>query len=247
MVYKPHKIIRNIVNALEFLTACYLFFSTQSLAANSSDIGTLYKSTENHVGFSTASGLFEIPVSYLMSSPSLDTINKDITANGFDIAFWMPDGRPTEKWINSFPDYHASESNRPDPGSDEWVVSVVLQSNGYKIDDKEKNVRRTLNLMRLIGNGEFKVDKSRHIISLYYRKYNKYKNIYESSYHYGDGDGYNVLMDCSYGETPNKLCLGFIVLTDLGLQGNIRIPEPIINNLEQVISLVRSKLISWKR
>ncbi|MDZ5648128.1 hypothetical protein [Nitrospirillum sp. BR 11828] len=191
---------------------------------------------------------FTVPSAYFSSGselagrPKARVTPSQLQDRGLEIAFWLPDGRPTERWLTSDPWAHQAEAAHPDPGDDDWIVQASLTLRPLDVDIS--NEAMLTRVIGILSEGEF--SRGADGRQMDFRQSRRRGPGAPWHAHYRRTDQYSMLVECILDDAPNPSCTGRLELVDFGLYGRLRIPPKALPQLDQLMLLLIRLLNDWK-
>ncbi|TGP85615.1 MULTISPECIES: hypothetical protein [unclassified Mesorhizobium] len=180
---------------------------------------------------------FEIPWAYIYPRPFSTHLNCNPNRKSVGIIFWIPDLKAPERDLWGIPEFHPSETDRPNPGPDDSVIRVTgIQYYGQGYPLKESNADQRIDkLLRLYqDDGLTIIDQDG--LSKMQTKYTTRDN--DQYYFRNDKD--SLLLSCM-----PTYCQAYLDLKDMNLTAQFAIRREVFRKYQQASRGIRTLLMRW--
>jgi hypothetical protein len=181
---------------------------------------------------------FKIPWAYVYPRPFSTHLNCDPNRKSVGIIFLIPDLKAPERDLWGVPEFHPSETDRPNPGPDESIIRVTgvqYYGPGYPLKESSAD-QRIDRLLRLFRNDDLVlIDQDRLI-----KMQNKYTNDDKDQYYFRD-EADSLLLSCM-----PVYCQAYLDLKDMNLTAQFAIRREVFRNWRQASQGIRTFFVRWK-
>ena len=181
---------------------------------------------------------FKIPWAYIYPRPFSTHLNCNPNRKTVGIIFWIPDLKAPERDLWGVPEFHPSETDRPNPGPDDSIIRVTgMQYYGYGYPLKESSVDQRIDrLLRLYRDDDLVlIDQDRLI-----KMQNKYTTNTNDQYYFKD-EMDSLMLSCT-----TVSCQAYLDLKDMNLTDQFAIRREVFRNWRQASQGIRALLVRWK-
>jgi hypothetical protein len=185
---------------------------------------------------------FAVPWKYLQPRPANDLAECKIKTNskGLGVQFWVPDGKAPERDMFWRPEFNPPEKDRPNPGPDEWVISVeeIVYYENEPLAEVNPDLRIN-NLLRQYGKHVL-LDKDGDLTLIRSSEDpNRQMNWFRIE------PDQSLFFSC-LGSDERRLCQGYLDMKDKHLAVYLTVPGRAIYMHATTVSILRSLLQGWE-
>jgi hypothetical protein len=205
----------------------------------------------------TGGSIFRLPMPYAIGRRLKYEPTEILHLAQFQFAFWMPDGRPTERDAGSLIGYRPKESKHPNPGPDEYIVRVVpaevvlikdseyVAAGGGRYTPPQGMFRNNNGTNGFLTNEtNFKIEQVSGLIAYVPKDKNFPRTIYRTP---EDAETQAFIQcDMPGQERKSLFCLANVFYPDQGLAFRLQFPSEKIEDWKSVAELALKLSESWR-
>lgn len=183
---------------------------------------------------------FAVPWKYLAPRPAHDLAACKINSKGLGVQFWIPDGKAPERDMFWRPEFNPPEKGRPNPGPDEWVISVehIVYYKDAPLTNDNPDLRIN-NILKQYGTHVL-LDKDGDLTLIRSSEYPDDK----SSWFRIEPDQ-TLFFSCA-GSGERRLCQGYLNMKDKHLAVYLTVPRRGMYMNATIVSILRNLLQGWE-
>lgn len=188
--------------------------------------------------------LYRLPHGYLMTPRQVKDLKPVNRWGGMAVAFWMPDGRWTERRASYEPMMKPRERNRPEPGPGEFVV-IVGEIRAFSRTDGPRPERLLGNVISVFGPDAFTYQARDRMLEMTPGRVPDRGGPFVN--YFGSAGGYDghFFLRCLHG-TQQDGCAGPVFFDDLSLSAHVHMPWSETAQFIPAIRKLHAFLVSWR-
>lgn len=181
---------------------------------------------------------FKMPWAYIYPRPFSTHLNCNPNRKSVGIIFWIPDLKAPERDLWGVPEFHPSETDRPNPGPEDSIIRVTgIQYYGQGFPLGESNADDRIDrLLRLYRNDQLIILEQYGLSKMQ----TKYTTNTDADYYFRS-DTDSLLLSCM-----PTYCQAYLDLKDMNLTAQFAIRREVLREYQHASRGIRTLLMRWK-